>query len=70
MIIRKNRELFLVALRVLAQCAENTSASADDLALLRSNARAEEKGMPIDELCCAFISRELAHEDVAHLKAS
>ena len=61
MIVRKNREVFLLALRVLARYNEGVHPPAAELEMLRLSAAIDEAGLPVDELCCALICRELCH---------
>ena len=62
MITRKNRELFLLSLRVLARFNEGNQPSRRELIILRRHAQGGEAELPVDELCCALIRRELSNE--------
>lgn len=56
---RKNQELFLLALRVLSYFDEGIQPSADDLVQLAATLPKEQRSLPVDELACAIIWREL-----------
>ena len=56
---RKNRELFLLALRVLTRFNHGETLSRRNVIILRRNADADDKQLPVDELCCSIIQREL-----------
>jgi hypothetical protein len=64
-VARRDRALFLLSLRVLARFNEGVHPSHHDLSLLRRNAQVDEMELPVDELCCALIGRELGREDGA-----
>jgi transcriptional regulator of acetoin/glycerol metabolism len=54
----------LTALRTLAALGYNEPVQPDQNSFLRSQARPEEAGLPLDELCCRIIRRELVgHPD-------
>ena len=60
LIQRKNRDLFLLSLRVLARIAEGISPKPEELSTLRANETPDEAVLPVDELCWMLIRRELA----------
>ena len=68
LIRRNDRELFLIALRVLARFTGGAQPSRRDLTILRRRARPSETTLPVDDLCCAVIRRELATSDYGALK--
>jgi hypothetical protein len=55
-----NRELFLIALRVLTQFTGGVAPSAEDVQVLTRNAPSDEKFLRIDALACAIVQRELS----------
>ena len=55
-----NREMFMVALRVLTQYTGGVQPAAEDVQILKQNAQANEKRLRIDSLACAIIQRELS----------
>jgi hypothetical protein len=50
---------FITALRVLARSIYYEETSSRDIDTLRRIARADEKSLPVDELCCRIIHRAL-----------
>jgi hypothetical protein len=50
---------FITALRVLARFIYDEEVSSRDINFLRRHARADEKDLPTDELCCRIIHRAL-----------
>ena len=54
------RDLYLVALRVLASFCNGDRLETGDVNAIRRNALATERELPIDELCCSVIRRSLA----------
>ena len=59
LIRRNDRELFLTSLRVLARFTQGATPSRRDIIILRRRATPQEADLPVDELCCALIRREL-----------
>jgi hypothetical protein len=57
-----NREMFVVALRVLTQYTGGVQPAAEDVQVLKQFARADEKRLRVDSLACAIIQRELSAE--------
>jgi hypothetical protein len=58
-IMHKNRELFLLSVRVLTRCVDGPRPSRRDVVALRKNAEPGEVDLPVEELCCALMMREL-----------
>ena len=52
-----NRELYLIALRVLAKFISGEKQDSVNVKELRANALPTEVDIPIDELCCRMIHR-------------
>jgi hypothetical protein len=69
MIARKNRELFLLSLQVLASLNEGTPPSRRSAIILRRHAAPGEETLPLDELCCALIHRELGRSEKVEIAA-
>jgi hypothetical protein len=61
--VLKDSEVLFLALHVLAKCLEDVQPTAGEERVLRSNVRHDQIELPIDELCCILISRDLGHED-------
>lgn len=59
---RMNRSLYLAALRVVAQLADGSGFSAEDLSVIRRHALPHELDLPLDMLCCEIIKRELGDD--------
>ena len=59
MIKPNNRNLFLLSLRMLSQFRDGLRPSGCDLHTLRHQATVSEANLPLDQLCCALIRREL-----------
>ena len=62
-----DRKLYMAALRVLGQITSGADYSAEDLSLLRRHAAPDETKLPVDELCCEVIKRELGKTRRRHL---
>ncbi len=54
-----NRNLYMAALRIVAQYAQGHVFSPEDLSTLRRHALPREADLPLDLLCCRIITREL-----------
>ena len=54
-----NRDVFRLSLRVRTRFADGLQPSVEEFKLLRRHASAAEDTLPVDELCCALIRREL-----------
>ena len=59
-----NRELFLIAWRVLTQFHAGEKPAAEDMRLLKLAALSREKRLRLDELACKVMQRELTLETV------
>ena len=57
-----NREMFMVALRVLTQYTGGVQPAAEDVQVLKQSARSDERRLRIDSLACVIIKRELNPE--------
>ena len=57
--MKKDPDDFNTALRVLARSIYREEAAPRDINILRRNARADEAGLPIEELCCRILHRAL-----------
>lgn len=56
---RKNHKLFLLSLQVLTRYNEGARPSQSDVSTLRLHAGPDAAALPVDELCCTLIRREL-----------
>jgi DNA-binding NtrC family response regulator len=54
-----NRDLFLTALEVLAAVGQDTDIRPEHISLLRQHALVEEADLPVDDLCCRIIRRQI-----------
>jgi hypothetical protein len=54
-----NRELYMAALRLLAQITQGDSYSAADLSIVRRHVLPREADLPLEVLCYEIINREL-----------
>jgi hypothetical protein len=59
----QNPELFMTALRVLSKSIHAEAITPQELKLLWRNAREEEAGLPLEELCCCLVRRTAAHQN-------
>src|SRR4051812_43484190 len=55
----KSQDLFLLSVRVLTRCVDGPRPSRRDVVTLRENAKPSEADLPLEEICCAVIMREL-----------
>lgn len=55
-----NRELFLIALRILTQFNGGAEPAAEDVQVLKRSARPHEQELQIDAMACAIIQRGLS----------
>jgi hypothetical protein len=55
----KNREVLVLSLRILSQVIAGAKIPQADVIKLRRSADPAEADLPIDELCCSLIQREL-----------
>ena len=56
---KKDPQLFITALRVLARSIYEEKIAPQDINALRRNALPEEADLPLDELCCRLVHRAL-----------
>jgi transcriptional regulator of acetoin/glycerol metabolism len=54
-----NRDLFLTALEVLAAAGQDSDVRPEHVSFLRRHAPTEEADLPIDDLCCRIIRRQI-----------
>src|ERR1051325_2409817 len=60
---RDHKEFFLIALRALSQIASGIQPPRRDVIILRRNTPAGDGDLPLDELCCRLIRRELGRDE-------
>jgi len=61
-----NKELFLAAVRALAAFGENGSVPDSEIVFLRGHEPPENADLPIEELCCRIIQREITQSKPFH----
>jgi hypothetical protein len=56
---KKDPQLFITALRVLARSIYAEAIAPEDIDILRRHALPEEADLPLDEFCCRLVNRAL-----------